>query len=133
MKKLLQADKMCNAAIAKAKELGIKITVCVVDEHGVTVALKRMDGAFHISPKFAFSKAHTSALLGLPSGDIAEYAQEGKPYFSINTAFGGELITIPGGLPIKEGDVTVGGIGVGGSLDVRQDVECAQAGIDALK
>jgi len=130
---LEKAKKALEFSEEKAKELGIKITTAVVDEHGVVVALSKMGGAFHISPKFAFAKAHTASLLGLPSGDIAQYAEEGKPYFSINTAFGGELLIIPGGVPIKKGDAVIGGIGVGGSLDVRQDVACATAGLRAFE
>lgn len=130
---LLLAKKALELSEKKAQELGIKITTVVVDEHGIVVALSRMEGAFHISPKFAFSKAHTAALLRMPSGNIAEYAREGKPYFSINTAFGGELITIPGGVPVEVDGEIIGGIGVGGSLDVNEDVLCAQAGLEAFK
>lgn len=125
------AKKMIAAAETKARELNIKVTVAIVDEHGILVAMHRMDGAFFISPKFATSKAHTAALLGLPSGALADYAGEGKPYFGINTGFGGELLPIAGGLPVKQGERVVGAIGVGGSLDVKQDVECAQEGLKA--
>lgn len=128
---LEKAKKAIVASEKKAQELGIKVSTAVVDDHGVLVAFSRMDGALHISPKFSYSKAYTSAHLGLPSGDIAAYAQEGKPYYSINTAFGGELILIAGGLPIKEGEKVVGGVGVGGSLDVNQDAACAEAAVKA--
>jgi len=131
MMTLEKSLKMIHAATEKANELGIKVTVAVVDEHGTIVALHRMDGAFYISPKFATSKAHTAALLRLNSGDIAGYAADGKPYFGINTAWGGELLPIAGGIPVKEGDKVIGGIGVGGSLDVQQDVLCAEAGMAA--
>lgn len=132
MMTLDKAQHMILASTEKAKELNIKVATAVVDEHGTIVALHRMDGAFYISPKFATSKAHTSALLGLPSGDIAGYAADGKPYFGINTAWGGELLPIAGGLPVKDGEKVIGGIGVGGSLDVKQDLMCAEAGIAAL-
>ena len=132
MMTLSKATRMVHASEEKAKELGIKVTIAITDEHGTIVALHRMDGAFYISPKFATSKAHTSALLGLPSGDIAAYAEDGKPYFGINTAWGGELLPIAGGLPVKEGDKVIGGVGVGGSLDVKQDLACAEAALKVL-
>jgi len=132
MMTLAKAHKIIEGSTQKAQELGIKVSTSVVDEHGVIVALHRMDGAFYISPQFATSKAHTSALLGLPSGAIAQYAAPGKPYFGINTAWGGEVLPIDGGLPVKEGEKVIGGVGVGGSLDVAQDAECAEAGLKAL-
>lgn len=129
---LEKAKEALELSEKKAKELGVNVTTVVVDEHGTLVALSKMDSAFYISPKFAKMKAYTSALLGLPSGDIAEYAAEGKPYFGINAAFSHELITLAGGLPVKKGEKVVGGVGVGGSLDVTDDVKCAEAALEAF-
>ena len=97
------------------------------------IAVGRMDGAITISPEFAFAKAYTSATIGLPTGDIANYSGEGKPYFGTTSAFGGKLMVIAGGIPVKIGEKLVGGIGVGGSLDVSQDVACAQAAVATLE
>jgi uncharacterized protein GlcG (DUF336 family) len=129
---LSQAKKAIEASEAKAQELGISISTMVVDEHGTLIAASKMDQAFVISPKFAFTKAFTSATLKMPSGDIAPYAEPGKPYFGINTLFSGELTTMAGGLPISRNEKIVGAVGVGGSADTQQDVLCAQAAIEAL-
>ncbi len=129
---LEKAKTVAHAALAKASELGIKITVAVVDEHGVLILLKRTDGALVVSPKFATSKAYTAAVVGLPTEEIAKYSGDGKPLYGLPSAFGGELMLIPGGIPIKEGEVTVGAVGVGGSYDVSQDVACASAGVSAM-
>lgn len=129
---LASAKKAIEFSEKKASELGITVTTVVVDTHGVPIVLSRMDGAFVVSPKFATKKATLSATLGLPSGGVAEYAIEGKPYFGINSAFSDEYITIAGGLPVKIGDNVVGGVGVGGSLDVNDDVKCAEAALKAF-
>lgn len=129
---LNQAKKMIDSAIKQAEQLQIAITVCIVDEHGTLVASERMDGAIPISPEFAYTKAYTSAVIGLPSGEIAQYSGEHKPLYGISSAFGGKIMTIAGGFPLKEGNKTIGAIGVGGSYDVNQDVECAQAGMKTL-
>lgn len=129
---LEKAKKALEASEKKARELGIAVTTVIVDEHGSTIAVSRMDGAISISPKFAYSKAFTSANLGMPSEGIGPYAGEGKPYFGINTLFGGELTPMTGGLPVKMGSKLVGGVGVGGSTDTAQDSQCAQEAVKAL-
>ena len=127
-----KAKKALEAAEAKAKDLGQAVSIAIVDEYGDLVAFSRMEGAIKISPKFAITKAYTSGTLGMPTGDISQYAGEGKPYYGIESIFGGELTTIAGGVPIKIGDKLVGGIGVGGSYDVNQDMECAKAALKEL-
>lgn len=124
-----KVQKVIESAQSKAKTLGANISIAIVDEYGDLVAFSRMEGAIKISPKFAITKAYTAGTIGLPTADIAKYAGEGQPYFGFSSLSGGELTTISGGLPIKEGDKLIGGIGVGGSYDVTQDVECAQAAL----
>lgn len=128
-----KVKKAIEASEAKAKELGIAVSTAIVDEYGDLVAFSRMEGAIKISPKFALAKAYTAGTIGMATADMAPYATPGKPYYGMDALFGGELTTIAGGLPIKVGDKLVGGIGVGGSADVSQDVECAKAALEVLE
>lgn len=130
---LEKAQKAAEAALKKAESLGITICVTVVDEHGCLILVNRMENSFVVSPDFAFAKALTSSALGLPSGDIAGYAGEGKPYQGLTAAFGGKLMVIAGGIPVKRGGKVVGAVGVGGSADVSQDAECAKAAVEVLE
>ncbi|MFC1711703.1 heme-binding protein [Patescibacteria group bacterium] len=123
---LSKAKKALQASEEKASKLGIAVATVVIDSQGSIVAASRMDGAIPISPRFAYAKAYTSASLGVPSEGLAQYAEEGKPYFGITDIFGGELTPIAGGVPIKVNGKIVGGIGVGGSMDVSQDAQCAK-------
>ena len=125
--------KCIEASEAKAAELGIAVTTVIVDAGGSILAVSRMDNALVISPKFAFAKAYTAATLRMATDAIAPYAVEGKPYFGINTLFGGELTTMAGGLPIRISNHIVGGIGVGGSADTNQDLLCAQEALNVLQ
>ena len=130
---LSKAKKALEASEKKAEELGIAVSIVVVDNQGSIIAASRMDNAIPISPRFALSKAYTSANLAFPSGDLAKYASVGKPYFGINTLFGGELDLLAGGIPVKMDGKIVGAIGVGGSTDTSQDEECAKAGAAVLE
>ncbi len=121
-----KAKKALEASEKKAVQIGTAVTTVIVDEHGSIIAASRMDGAIPISPRFALNKAFTSANLGMPTEAIAEYATEGKPYYGLNTLFGGKLTTMAGGAPIFKDKKIVGGVGVGGSQDVSQDAQCAQ-------
>ena len=133
MLNLNKAKKALEASEEKARQLNIAVTTVVVDGHGSIIAASRMDGAIPISPRFAYAKAFTSASIGVPSEGLGDYAKEGKPYFVINTLFGGELTAIAGGVPVKSGGKLIGGVGVGGSADVSQDAQCAQSAAKILE
>jgi uncharacterized protein GlcG (DUF336 family) len=127
-----KAKKALDLSEKKARDLGINVSTVIVDEHGSVIATSKMDGAIPISPRFAYAKAYTSASLGFPSHGLEPGAEEGKPYFGINTLFGGEITTMAGGLPVMMNKKLVGGIGVGGSTDTKQDLACAEEAIKAL-
>lgn len=123
------AAKMIEAAVAKAKALGVQQVVAVVDESGLLKAFCRMDGAPLISIEVAQNKAYT-ALLGAPSQDFFNRIKDdpallaGVPHIPRIAVFGG-------GLPIRIDGAVAGGIGVSGA-SVEQDIACAQAGLDAI-
>ncbi|MFM2079614.1 MAG: hypothetical protein RLZZ124_1195 [Cyanobacteriota bacterium] len=115
-----------HAATAKAREIGIPQCIAIVDRGGHLLAFLRMDGAKVLSQGSATQKAVTAASSAAPSGGLPEPLATG-----LAAATQGRFTNLRGGLPIVVGGRVVGAIGVGsGTAD--QDVEVAQAGIDAL-
>jgi len=109
---LEEAQAIVTRSHAKAAELGIHITVAVVDDGGHLVALGRMDGAPSISAQVAEAKAVGAAMLHRDGQSLADLAKD-RPGF------------------IKRDGRVVGAVGVsGGKPD--QDLECAEAGLTAI-
>ena len=118
---------MVTAAEAKARELNVSVTICIVDEGGNLLFLEKGDSASLNTIQFAQKKARHAAFYGNPSKDGADAVKKG------NT----EVLAFPeffpnqGGLPIRVDGQVLGGISASGAKS-EIDEQIAQAGIDAL-
>jgi len=118
---------MVAAAEAKAKELNVSVTICVVDESGNLLFLEKGETATLNTIQFAQKKARDAAAYGSPSKDAADTVKKG------NT----EALAYPdffpnqGGLPVKIDGQLLGGISASGAKS-EIDEQIAQAGLDAL-
>jgi glc operon protein GlcG len=127
---LMEANRMIAGAIAKAGELGIKISVAVCDAGGRLMAFQRMDNAIWASVYGSQGKAVASAAFGRPSGELTERADHPTPR-GIAAAEGGHMIMGQGAVPIIRDGVIEGACGVGGGT-AQQDEDCALAGVKQL-
>jgi uncharacterized protein GlcG (DUF336 family) len=119
-----RTDIMVQKAISKAQELGIKVSVAVVDSHGNLKAFKRMDGAILASVALSQGKAYTSAAVPMSTGDFAQI-NANTPGHVLGNIPG--FVLLKGGVPIfSESGEPMGAIGVGGGSG-EQDEECAKA------
>jgi uncharacterized protein GlcG (DUF336 family) len=125
-----EANRMVQGALAKAKDLNIKISVAVCDAGGRLIAFGRMDGAIWASAYGSQGKAIASAAFGRPSGQLAERADQPTPR-GIVAAEGGHMILGQGAVPILRHGVVEGACGVGGGTG-QQDEDCAAAGVAKL-
>lgn len=126
---LNDARIILEGARAKAHEIGVPMCIAITDEGGNLVAFERMDGGKVTSITIAMDKAFTAAAAKKATHDYGAISQPGGPTYGIDSAIGGRLMIVGGGLPvIVDGDV-VGGIGVSSGTPA-QDREVAQAGID---
>lgn len=126
---LKRAQTVIDKAHAKASQLGIKVTVAVVDEGGHLIALGRMDGAIPLSPQLAEAKAVGAAMFGRDGEALAKMAQDRPGFFSAAD----RLVRVPlipglGSALIVDDGRTIGAVGVSGGRP-DQDLECAQAGL----
>src|ERR1700704_4042394 len=127
---LEEANRIMDGALAKAKELNIRISVAVCDAGGRLVAFQRMNNAIWASAYGCQGKAVASAAFGRPSGELAERA--GSPTIQgIMVAEGGHMIPGQGAVPIIRNGVLEGACGVGGGT-AQQDEDCARAGVAKL-
>ena len=117
--------KMLEAGVAKANELGCKVSLAVVDQSCQLIAFLMMDGARHFSRRTTINKAITSASQKLPTG----YAPKGQELSM--TVRMGEFTNVEGGFPITVQGQVIGAVAAGGAK-IEQDVAVAQAALAAL-
>lgn len=118
-------------AAEKSREIGVPMCIAITDESGQLIAFERMDGGKVTSTTIAIDKAFTAAGAKRATHDYGAVSQPGKPAYGINSAIGGRLMVVGGGLPVIVDGEVVGAIGISsGTPD--QDLACAQAGIDAF-
>ena len=123
-----EANRMVQAALAKAGEINVKVSIAVCDIGGNLVAFNRMDGASAASATVAQGKAVASASFGRPSGTL----QADSPVIqAVLAAMGGRGLPARGAVPLIKNGEQVGAIG-GSGATAEQDEECAQAGANTL-
>jgi uncharacterized protein GlcG (DUF336 family) len=121
------AQKMVNAAVAKARELGVAENVAILDDGGHLKGFSRMDGAPFLCIEMAQNKAYT-ALFGVSTQEFFDFIQ-GDPSLLAGIPTVPRVAAWGGGFPIKvDGDI-VGAIGVSGAPAVQNDVDCARAAL----
>lgn len=81
--KLEQARQVVDAAIAKAKEMGAKMNIAVVDAGTNLVAFNKMDDAWLGSIDISQKKARTARYFNMDTGEIGKLAQPGGPLYNI--------------------------------------------------
>jgi uncharacterized protein GlcG (DUF336 family) len=126
------AEKLIDAAMIKANEIGKPMIITIVDESGHLKAFRRMDGAALISIEVAQNKAYSAVAnaWGHATHEFYEHISKdpatliGIPHIPRYTVFGG-------GFPIKIDGEVVGGIGVSGG-NVKQDIAVAEAALAIL-
>jgi uncharacterized protein GlcG (DUF336 family) len=128
---LADARSLIAAGEKKAQQMGVPYNLAVVDAGGELIAHVRMDGAWLGCINIAINKAWTARAFDMPTDKLSKMAQSGKPLFGIDSTNHEKVVIFGGGVPIKEGDTVIGGLGAsGGTID--QDLEVAEAAVAAF-
>jgi uncharacterized protein GlcG (DUF336 family) len=125
---LEEARGSADKAIAKAREMGVQISLAVVDEFGQLVQMDRMDGASLMSPDIAEAKAVTALNFRRATSLVA---QQINPDIlrSLQASVHFNILAAAGGVPIYRDGELAGAIGVSGATG-EQDEEAASAGAE---
>lgn len=126
---LKECDRMIEAGMKKAKEIGVPMVLTVVDQNGDVIESRRMDDALIVSITLAPHKAYTAATVRLATHELAQVAQPGQPLYSIDVNLP-KITLVGGGLPLKKEGKVVGAVGVSGG-SVAQDISVAEAMVKA--
>ena len=128
------ADRILQAAVRKVQEVGIPMSIAIVDEAGHLLAFARTDeGKLH-TIRIAQAKARAAASNRLPTGKISSTGQPLNDHMAIALPLAAgtdTYVTFAGGLPILVDGQCVGAVGVSGGTG-EQDAEVARVGIAAL-
>jgi uncharacterized protein GlcG (DUF336 family) len=126
-----QADRVLQASIKKARELGISVCIAILDSGGHLKSFHRMDGAWLGVIDVAIKKAKTAVLFEMETQVLDNYSNAGADAHGIEFT-NDQLVTFAGGIPLRDDGQIIGSIGVSGG-QVTQDYAVAQSGESAWK
>lgn len=124
---LAAAQQLATAALNDCAKRGFPVTVAVVDPDGVDIVVLRADGATGATVAVARGKAHAAAGFQSATADLQEAAKTSPGLLTVP-----DFVLLPGGQPIRSGQVLVAGVGVSGAPSGAIDDLCAAAGLKAI-
>lgn len=125
------ASKIAQNTLKKCSIDGYSIAVTVLDKSGKTLVVLRDQKAGPHTLSGSFKKAFTALTTKTSTAVMAKRVDKNKSLEGL-IHLNKNLVFLGGGLPIKVGDLIVGGIGVGGAPGGHLDEKCAQVGIDSV-
>ena len=131
------ANELVGETVAACAAKGYTVTAVVVDLDGVRQALLRGNGAPIHTLDNAFYKAYSAASLTLSrkensTKEVADRIGKNPPSTVPQTPLPNVTYAV-GGVAIKAGETTIGGIGVSGAPGGQFDEECARAALVKIK
>ena len=136
MEKNVSVKMALTIAETALAECGDHVSVAVVDRAGRLKVFLQGDGAAPHNIELARRKAYTAETFGRPTVEWAQRTEAGASGASQNISGQRALtdvIPLQGGVPIKAGDVTIGGVGLSGApKGGPQEEACGKAGVEKV-
>ena len=123
------AKTIAENALDDCKARGYPVSVVVVDRGGDTMVALRADNAGPHTMENARRKAYTANTFRMTTEAFVKDMAT-RPVRREQTTLP-NVIAIQGGVPIKVGNDTIGGVGLSGSPGL--DEQCVTAGLDKVK
>lgn len=123
------AKIIAEAALAECRAKGFHTAVAVVDRAGQVIVLLRDEQASPQTTEMARRKAYTARMFGVATADFQKRTAGDQPVSAQRDV--DDMLALSGGIPIKVGTETIGGVGSSGS-SLEQDDACAKAGVAAV-
>ena len=124
------ALEIAQGALEACRQKGASIAVSVVDRGGHVIVTLRDDGAAHHTVELAQRKAYTARIFRQTTREFVERLINNPRAQGLRDTTG--ALASFGGVPVKFGEETIGGVGVSGAPGGPNDEACAQAGIDKV-
>jgi uncharacterized protein GlcG (DUF336 family) len=112
------ARQLADAAIAEAERRGVRITVSIVDQRADPIQQDRMDGAPTASVAVSEATAAAAATFQCPSDALAEWYSGEGTLALLARSLPFNILPVYGGLPVRQDDTVIGGLGIGGPLPI---------------
>ena len=131
------ANELVGESVAACAQKGYAVTAVVVDLEGVRQAMLRGNGAPIHTLDNAFYKAYSAASLTLArkensTKEVADRMAK-NPATTIPQTPLPNVTYAVGGVSIKVGETTIGGIGISGAPGGQFDEECARTALAKIK
>jgi len=112
------AEAIVRRAIEAGDELGIAVSVAVLDAGRELAAFGRREGAMLVSIQLAIGKAYTACSMRRPSEALRERTWSGGDLYGLELAHDPPLVALGGGVPLWRDGRCVGAVGIsGGTTD----------------
>jgi uncharacterized protein GlcG (DUF336 family) len=121
------AVEAAQAAIDACKAQGYNVTITVADRAGAPKVVIVRDGPPGVGRESTRRKAYTAAVQRVSTGDFTKRVS--APGAFNPGMYDPDLSTGLGGVPIKVGEDTIGGIAAAGAPGGDKDEACAAAGV----
>jgi uncharacterized protein GlcG (DUF336 family) len=115
-----------QGVIEQCTKDGYKVSVTIVDKAGNVAAQLRGDGTGPHTMEFSRLKAYTARTRNQTSLQTMKELEDPSRAFLRQIP---GVVGVGGGVPIRAGNETIGGVGVSGAPGGEKDEVCANAGI----